>query len=239
MGILFLKRTPTNDCYSEDFTMCVLVYTYTMELYTTTIITIDRFQHMNPTIQTGRSRTAKLFQRPYLYGTIFAGVCISLLEGIFLNQAQRVGRITNGVSWLSIGIIAIFAQATVAFLYTTGYRRVCRFVRNNPVHQDEKGRTTLPQYAKNLYKSVLYLMVLSLTTHVPMVVALMTISASLLTGTCTKTGPNMYTWFATTIFCMHLTVIVNPCIILYFNKKAKQWLRDKIFWHSRRPNNRG
>ena len=222
---LLLKRSISTDCYMETTTVVMMLTCYTLELYLTTILTMDRYFHMNPNI-VSPSRLMTLFEQPYLYFMLAAGVLLSVANGLLYVLLSRQNFKYGAVFIMATSVFAALTQLTVTVLYSKGYRRILRFTSNTPIYDNTT--SARPQYLKSLYKSVLCLTVTSLATHVPITIVNAFFATCTLMHRCENHFAEISIALSGTYISVFATMVLNPVIILHFNKRARSWVFERL-----------
>ena len=188
------------------------------------LIAIDRYLHMNPDLHNRQSLARKMFKRPYIFFVIsFVFVISETLSLISLLDNVKSVIWNVGISFNGLFLFAIFILITVA-LYTRGYLRIRRVADNNPVYR-ESGET--PEYVRSLYKTVLVLVLLVCIHSVPyfglrLALVILFISKKPYNGLILKYA------YEVSILLFNAGCFTNAMAVLYFNKKAKYWIRSKM-----------
>ena len=115
-------------------------------------------------------------------------------------------------------------------IYARGYLRIRRFVAENPVYQNrgEADSNESPEYLKELFKTVLLLVIVIVISYVPMIAT--TLAATILSivkHTDLKTTNYLIFAHTASIF-LFANSFLNALIILYRNKKSKKWLKERL-----------
>ena len=152
----------------------------------------------------------------------------SFLFFVFSRSGQSV------IGYLHIGMAAfdILVMSIVSILYTRAYTRIRHFTDDNPVYSSN-GSTARPQYVRNLFKSVLVLIISKLAMTVPSTTANFAMAAVLHLKI--SKGRNILFIYAYVCFAMTYSYgMTNSCIIFYHNEKAKQWVSQRLSCHKRK-----
>ena len=179
---------------------------------------------MNPDSHNRQSLTRKMFKRPYIFFVISIVFVISetlSLISLFYRSQDRMWK--SVMSFTSMILFAFLILTTVA-LYTRGYLRIRRVADNNPVYR-ESGET--PEYVRSLYKTVFALVLLVCVHQIPsfgMRLAMMIISIL----NKPYDGQIMTYAIEFSILLNNAGCFTNATAVLYFNRKAKYWIRRKI-----------
>ena len=188
------------------------------------LIAIDRYLHMNPDLHNRQSLARKMFKRPYIFFVnLFVFVISETLSLISLFYRSQDRMWKSVMSFTSIILFAFLILTTVA-LYTRGYLRIRRVADNNPVYR-ESGET--PEYVRSLYKTVLVLVLLVCIHSVPyfglrLALVILFISKKPYNGLILKYASEV------SILLFNAGCFTNAMAVLYFNKKAKYWIRSKM-----------
>ena len=195
----------------------------------TVLIAVDRYLHMNPSIQSRPSKLRKLLKKPKIYylTVLVFFIYISLLAFKAFFHFQVVKNLVNTLllSLLSIHIIII------TFLYARGYLRIRKFTDSNPVYCDNDGSSaSTPDYVRRLYKTVLVLILLALFQYVPNCLTWITF-ASLLFVKRYDTLSKVAYFIEISSLLMQAGCITNSLAVLYFNKQARHWISKLLRRH--------
>ena len=230
-----LKNHTTNNCTAIIIGQIAGISLPVLSLGITLLIAIDRYLNMNPSLDR-RSRCYNMFQRPYIYFLlVFLAISILtlLLTGRFMLQMITVEQ--RHLALFSIGSVVLVAIAVfvIAALYIKGYLRIRKFTEASPIYRERNGKAARPKYVRNLYRSVLVLVILMLLIYVPICITQTTISVY--TVTASQIQPFVVNLcYSITGLLMYLNCIVNSLVILCFNKVAKEWVLSKTKCNLRR-----
>ena len=194
----------------------------------TVLIAIDRYLNMNPNLEERSSRCAKVFQRPNIYYLV-TGITIGLVTySVTITFAITMDVKSMVFGWL---LFLCFLSVTlgicaVAILYAKAYVRIRNFTDASPIYKERNGNTMRPQYVRNLYKSVLVLVVTMMMVYVPLSFGNIAVTINVLIGSKNLMVVHTFHHFAELL--LYLNCIINSLVILWFNKTAKQWIQTKI-----------
>ena len=194
----------------------------------TVLIAIDRYLNMNPNVGERSSRCAKVFQRPNIY-CIVTGIAI----GLVIYSSTITYAIAMGVKSMAFGVLLFLCSLSVtlgicavAILYAKAYVRIRNFTDASPIYKERNGSTMRPQYVRNLYKSVLVLVVTTMLVYLPLSCANIAVTINALIGSKDLMVVHTFLHFAELL--LYFNCIINSLVILWFNKTAKQWVQTKI-----------
>ena len=196
------------------------------------LIVVDIYLHMNPDFRSKPSKLAKFFERPRIY--------CSLVVTLAMGCAVSISILCYLISWnLSGRIIGSTAPAillsTVVAIYVRGYLRIRNYTVDNPVFANQTGSSLRgPRYLHELYKTVLLLVL----THIAVNVPFWLTSTSLLVMQIldeSKISTGLLQLHTVAKLFMFSATVSNTLVIFYRNKKAKDWVLDKICCCSKRP----
>ena len=192
----------------------------------TVLIAIDRYLNMNPHLER-HSWLYKAFQKPYIY-YLFAFVATGMLSFSLANII--IGRENSVIFGLLITanfILITSGICIVAALYIKGYIRIRNFTEASPIYRERNGSVTRPHYVRNLYRSVLVLVLAMILIYVPLCIATIALMIDVFMGS-EKINRVTYSIHvsATLLFCLNCAI--NVLVIFWFNNVAKQWVQSKI-----------
>ena len=198
-----------------------------VSVFLTVLIAVDRYLNMNPNLER-LSRFYKIFQAPYIYYVI-ALVTTSMLGLSIANTfmadvklSSNFGLLTSvNVTLLTIGV------CVVATLYIKGYIRIRKFTEASSIYRERNGNATRPQYVRNLYRSVLILVVLMTVIYVPLCIATIVVLIDVFIES-SNANRVAYSMFVLTVLPLYMNCAINAFVILWFNKVAKQWVLSKM-----------
>ena len=199
----------------------------TLSAILTVLIAVDRYLNMNPNLESS-SRCAKVFQRPNIYCLVVV-ITVGVLIYSFTNTYTPGFNIKSmQFGWLNLinSLMAAFGVSAVAILYTKGYIRIRNFTDTSPIYKDRNGNNMRPQYVRNLYRSVLVLVVLMMLIYVPVCIAQIAATINVFIGS--KEFTVVHTCYHFTGLLLYLNCTINSIVILCFNKTAKQWILKRI-----------
>ena len=199
----------------------------TLSSILTLLIAIDRYLNMNPSLERS-SRCAKVFQRPKIYYLVTFIAIGALIQSFIIIYAIEVDiESTKFACMIFLNFLMVtLGICAVAVLYTKAYIRVRNFTDASPIYKERNGNTTRPQYVRNLYRSVLILVLMMMLVYVPLCFAQMSVTVNILTGS--KNVVVVHTFLHLAGILLHFNCIINSLVILWFNKAAKQWVLTKI-----------
>ena len=209
---------------SEIFTfLCALINVSTL---LTVFLGIDRYLHMNPDIRNRQSRIKKIFKTPCIYYLI--GFLVTFLMAYFAFAAFYI----HGNAFIDIASFFLTSLVTTAItitacLYTKGYLRIRNFTDSNPVYCNSGGSSERPEYVRSLYKTVMVLVCLVCIHYLPL--SIISIVAAILKYSKISFDGNLFAYFYEfAVLLVYASWFTNSFAILYFNKKAKNWIISKL-----------
>ena len=193
----------------------------------TVLIAIDRYLNMNPNRER-RSRVYKVFQAPHIY-YILAFMITSMLGLSIANTFISNVKTSNNFGLLIIVNVILLTTAVciVSTLYVKGYIRIRKFTEASPIYRERNGNATRPQYVRNLYRSVLILVVLMTVIYVPLCITTMVVMIDVFIGS-DDVNQVAYSMYVLSVLPLYLNCVINALVILWFNKVAKQWVLNKV-----------
>ena len=190
----------------------------------TVLIAIDRYLNMNPHLER-QSRLYKVFQKPQIY-YLLAFVAISMLAFSLANVLlSREFSVNLGLLIIANVILFTAAISVVATLYIKGYIRIRKFTEASPIYRERNA--TRPQYVRNLYRSVLVLVLVMMLIYVPLCMATIAVLIDVLMGSGNVSRVAYSINFSSTLL-LYLNCTINVLVVLWFNNVAKQWVLRKI-----------
>lgn len=218
----YLREGLTHKCILENSVIVTFSMLYTFFLCLTVLLAVDRYLHMKARV-IGQSRLEKMFKRPQIFVLLILCVAISVLNSCFFLSGKEQAVVLLVTMFMTTTVLCV-----TTILYTRGYLAVRRITETNPVHQSASGKYSKPTYLRSLYKSVLFLILTSIFSHTPIVIGMVMHSACTLTQKCSSfmDAVHSYTTFSfTSLYCCFL---LDGTIILYYNARARAWLRSNI-----------
>ena len=220
-------------CIFENSLLSSSACLYSCSSTLTVLIAVDRYLHMNPDIEK-RSKLLKLFDRPKIYGVVAVLLLPSIPGSLLTFVVSGSEETVFGYVHISMAVFEILVMSIVSILYIRAYMRIRHFTDDSPVYSS-KTSTTRPQYVRNLFKSVLLLIVFQLATTGPATIANFATAVVLhLKMSKGRQALFIYTYFSFAI--SFVTGVANCCIIFYHNEKAKKWVFQRISCHKPKKN---
>ena len=190
----------------------------------TVLMAIDRFLHMRTTIA-GQSRLNKLFEMPQIYVLVVVCAAFSAALGpialMFSVKAQAISSVFLAI--ITTGVLCL-----LAVLYTSGYRSINRFAKNNPVHSSSDGSYSRPLYLHNLYRSVLLLIITAIVSYIPLVIGQLASSLCTLANACMDGSQVLLSYTTGCFASIFACCLIDPFIIIRSNDTARAWLLQKL-----------
>ena len=196
-------------------------------VFLTVLIATDRYLNMNPNIER-RSRCYKVFQAPYIY-YFLAFVTTSMLGLSIVNTLTANVKTRSNVGLLIIVNVILLTTAVciIAILYIKGYLRIRKFTEASPIYRERNGNATRPQYVRNLYRSVLILVVLMMLIYVPLCITTIAISIDVFIRS-SSVNRFAYSMYSLAVLLLYLNCVINALVMLWFNKVANKWVLSKM-----------
>ena len=186
----------------------------------TVLIAIDRYHHMDPEFHIRQSKLRKILTMPYLFYLLLIAFIFSMLFsviGVLIGYEHRIANAVIGLISTSFMTICILV---VAVLYTRGYLRIRKFTDNNAVYCASE---QTPDYVRSLYKTVLILVLLVCVHYGPFCVLGQVMTISYISSMTFQSKMVAYVYeFA--ILLLYAGTFTNCSVVLYFNRKAKDWI---------------
>ncbi len=194
----------------------------------TMLLAADRYMHMNPDFQTSPPRLLVLFKRPWIFGLIFTMILLSAAVAVDLHFSMMGGVKRMMEANLYASVMTFSTMTSIVSLYIRGYLRIRRHVAENPVYANRPDSSDeSPGYLKQLFKTVLLLLIALTVSTLPLIITILTISIAYLTGS--NSSPRVAAYFhVLSSFFLYTYAVTNAMIIFYRNKKSWDWLRKKV-----------
>ncbi len=212
-----------HDLETDNLTMASAVLTAGfsgINLSLILLIAVDRYLHMDPDFHQNSTRLKKCFERPQIYVVVTISIGISSLLACaqFLLNAK-------GIYNLVYTILTIITLCTSVAVYIRGYNRIRHHIAGNPVYAD---RTEEPEYIKQLYKTVLILLVTLMISLLPISIAIcITAANQIISGSEGQTN-ELYIFGTLSYYLYHSYSVANPLIVCYRNTKCRKWIVDRM-----------
>ncbi len=239
MGILNIWPYSKRD-KSMDFTRNVLMQSFAcISINLTLLIGIDRYLHMNPDLNRPPSRLQKLFKKQFLCILIFCIVIFSVSSAVgeaYLQQKNNFISTFGVLMKSSYSLCLLIMMSTLLVMYIRGYQRIRRFVAENPVYSN-RGSTEEPEYVRELFKTVLFLIIAMLVSFLPICITNATAAVLIYKAPNVLNTFSFFCFVAASQLFLYSNSFTNALIILYHNKKSKEWLRNKVFGFCCKENN--
>ncbi len=193
----------------------------------TILIGCDRYLHMNPELNR-QSRIRKLFKKPKIYILIFCIVVFAIPFSIVEYTWGNGDSLLQTILLTFYSLMMLITMSTLLVVYIRGYGRIRHFVAENPVYSN-RGSTKEPEYVRELYKTVLLLLIAMLISYSPACIYFTTKVALLYTDpTKLSSSEFKFSSYAGLLF-LFSNSFTNALIIIYRNRKSKTWLSRKVF----------
>ncbi len=220
-----LPSTASNK--SLNFAILILFQSFSsISTNLTIIIGIDRYLHMDPDLN-GHSTSKRFFRKPRLYILVFSififSITLSIAGAVINEETKLIRAFLFPVYFVSILIV----MSTLIIIYIRGYQRIRRFVAENPVYLN-RGPAEQPGYMRELYKTVLLLLIAMLVSFLPVCILNAMIIVFMYTNPNIIKSDGFVCFTTISALLLHSNSFSNPLIILYRNKKSKNWLLHKV-----------
>ena len=201
--------------------------TFPVSQFLTQLLAIDRYLHMNPNID-HETKLNKVFKRPFIFILITFVIAFSLFLTLHFNFWDKDSH-SFGMLLLCGNMITIIAIFLVTGLYAKGYLRIQHFTDDNPVYRNEDGATIKPKYLRDLFKTVLLLIIAVIIAHSTSAIL------NVIYGTClllNKLIPHTLSLTTGYAFLWSFSGCCCNCpIIFYHNEMARKWVAKKFVRH--------
>ncbi len=229
LAVLNLWKTVPGSCLFLTTSMLLQWYFCGVSMSLTVLLALDRYLHMNPDFQTSPSKCSKLFTRPNIYITVSA---VHLLTIALILTAYLLARyIPSAVVWADQTFLVLIFLFTSFFvvMYIRGYLRVRRFVVGNPIYKNREAsnQNEGPSYLKELFKTVLILLVTVLVAWIPIFalsVACMVANFRVYLDVDLK-----FVFSKTAFLFFNLNAAINALVIFYRNQKSRDWFKKSFY----------
>ena len=216
---------------AQDF-MSVISLLVMHSALLTTQVTLDRYLHMDPNVLNTakwRTRFKKCFKKPQIYFMLLLNVLIAVLSAWCTYEKRKLQRNAIGVLQLLEAIHGLLGLSFLCGLYLKGYISIHRHVTQNRVHSDNSGIDYChrSRYLRDLYKTVLLLVVTMILTYVPFLIVTGILSITRLARGYAITK-ELILFYSISYLLMCSNGMFNSMIIFYRNKEAKQWVFRKL-----------
>ena len=227
LAIFLLSNDAAGRCIGFKITQVTSGCLGFVSVFLTVLIAVDRYLNMNPNLERS-SRFYKVFQPPYIYYAI-AFVTTSMLGLSIANTFMANAKSSNNFGLLvTVNVILLtIGVCVVATLYIKGYIRIRKFTETSSIYRERSGNATRPQYVRNLYRSVLILVVLMTVIYVPLCIASIFVLIPLFIKS-SHVNRVAYSMFTLTVLPLYMNCVINAFVILWFNNVAKQWVLSKM-----------
>ncbi len=198
-----------------------------MSFFMTLLLAIDRYLHMNPNILENNSKIAKLFKRPQIYFLIFACFVFLMAMSLSLYFLMKINPKITGYFNALCAIALLVILPIFVTMYTRSYLRIRRFVAENPVYQNsgESGSNESPEYLKELFKTVLILIIATVISDFSFIAVNFTATILSFMNHSKATSTEYKILAHTGYILLFANTFINASIILYRNKKSTEWLK--------------
>lgn len=196
----------------------------------TVLIAVDRYLHMNFKVQAEQSMVRKIFKVEkigYLVTFVFiVNFSLSIVTSFFQSQSLLN---KNGMFLLRLipPILGCIFLTSITFLYIRGFKRICTFTEDNAVYREQLDSGEQPQHIKNLFKTVLVLILLAFISFLPYSIAEVTeVTLIVLKKPFNKTGMAYFTGIAKVAFTSG--AITNCLAVFHYNRIVRKWSLKKF-----------
>ena len=214
-------------CAMQTVGPALQVFFFNNSIGITILLAIDRYLHMNPDFHRSPSRLAKLFKRPWIFILLFTIILLSAATAIDIHFSLVGGQKRLMITTVLSAITTLVAMIIIVGLYTRGYMRIRRHVAENPVYANRGPNEESPEYLKELFKTVLLLLIALTVSTLPVIITSLTISLAYFTGS----GPSssvVVESYLLAPFLVYTNAVTNAMIIFYRNKKSWDWLKNRF-----------
>ncbi len=208
-----------------QYFFCGMSFTMTM------LLAIDRYIHMKPNVVENESKIAKLFKVPIVYILIFA--CLSFCASISLSLHFLMKTNPQILAYFTalFTLILLLMMPIFVAIYSCGYLRIRRFVAENQAYQNrrEANSNESPEYLKELFKTVLLLVIATVVTYLPFLALNLSTTILSFANKSYIINSNVFLIIAhTAIGFIFANSFANALIILFRNKKSRKWLKERL-----------
>ncbi len=190
----------------------------------TLLIAVDRYLHMDPEFHRSSSNLKRCLEKPRIYIVVAATVFVFILIAC-VQFALETGNTDTGIYTLLFTVFTIATLSISVAVYVRGYYRIRRHVAVNPVYA---GGAEEPQYLKQLYKTVLMLLVTLTVSLLPISITICLAVVFNVMGRKDAYASELLTMLIISAFLYRLDAMANALIILYRNKECKEWIMEKM-----------
>ena len=228
---VYLHIETTSNCTMQIITTIISTIFSFVSGTITVLIAIERYLYMNPYPGSKTIRMRKWFQAPCLYQLICSVVITACLQGVAMPFIYSSGEIA--AVWLNIffTVICMTGISIMTAIYVRGYLRIRKIVQNSTVCSsttEASGQiNTRPLYIRSLQSTVYILITAMVISYAPFAIACIIQGCFFILNV--KRGQKTLNAFtAISILAIFSNSTVNSFVIIYKNKKAKEWLLQKI-----------
>lgn len=250
LALIRFDQERLSDCIMATVSQIIpLLFGYLSSLITI-LIAIDRYMHMNPSLDRKRSFIQKLFRGKWIIIPITGAVILAVAIPVAYKVFSEFGKLGIILTVAFSTLVKLISIPGVAALYLHGYLRVRRFVKKSSVHlgkpcklehkdagkeEGDQAHPTKnkPVYLKNLHRTVFMLVISLMVTYIPYIIAATTLTLFFLAG-----DPPwiLLLFYDITGIIYFSNFTINSLIVFKMNKKLCLWVQGK--WQCCRPNER-
>ena len=216
--------------YNRSFNVLatlVLWTTFPVSQFLTQLLAIDRYLHMNPNVD-HEAKLNKVFKRPFVFILIALVIAFSLFLTLLFNFWDKDSH-SFGILLLCGNMITIIAIFLVTGLYAKGYLRIQHFTDDSPVYRNEDGGTNRPKYVRDLFKTVLLLIIAVIIAHSTSAILNVIYGTYVLLNKLIPQQLSLATGYA--FLWSFSGCCFNCLIIFYHNQLARRWVVNKLWRH--------
>ncbi len=226
LGIKNILHISLRSCSFDLIAVGLQFYFCAVSLQMTTLLAFDRYLHMKPDYHRNPSRFSKLFKKPTIYITIclvyvLTGLVMAILFFTILSSTDPDALFYFDASFTAILFLSL---AFLVVIYIRGYLRIRGFVVRNPIHANREDSN--PEYLKQLFKTVLILLVSMLVAWTPIFAFNLILIITYLGVYINPDAIFLFAYTSTMLF--NLNAAMNALIVLYRNKKSREWLARRF-----------
>ncbi len=214
-------------CSLQSVSMILQLFLGGNSMAMTTLLAIDRYLHMNPDFHRSPSRFAKLFERPRVFLTIIATSSFIAVISLAYHFTMEFKRSLTPHFTTYFTVFMVIIISSFITIYTRGYLRIRRHVAENQIYANRSEQNSTderPAYLKELFKTVLLLLIGTLITWTPILVTTLLMTISLAENHSYLKSNAFMIAIKICYLCFYSNAAINAFIIFYRNKKSKEWL---------------
>ncbi len=216
-----------NVCALKTTSVVLQCFFYTNSTGITMLLATDRYLHMNPDFHQSPSRLAKFFKRPRIFVLLLTVSLMSAALAIELHFCMMNGLNLHIYNTLFCAVLTLISITLIVGLYTRGYMRIRRFVAENPVYANREPNEESPEYLKQLFKTVLLLLIALTFSSLPALISSGWLAMAYFTSSSYPPSGSALL-YEIMLLLLYTNGVTNAVIIFYRNKKSWKWMKNQL-----------